>query len=82
MPNQFKAHPDHPAVDYLVRLHADIGGKILQNRKVMERLKDDMKHVEAVIRMFDPSYDVAAIVGRRRSMVIRGSSAARCSARP
>jgi len=24
MPHQFKAHPAHPAVDYLVRLHADL----------------------------------------------------------
>lgn len=66
MANQFKAHPKHPAVDYLVRLHADIGGKIRENKKQLDRLKDDMKHVEAVIRMFDPKYDTAAIAGRRR----------------
>src|SRR5580658_6085671 len=66
MPNQFKAHPKHPAVDYLVRLHADIGGKILENRKELDRLKDDMKAVETVIRMFDPAFDTGAIVGRRR----------------
>jgi hypothetical protein len=66
MAPQFKAHPKHPAVDYLVRLHADIGGKILENRKEMDRLKEDMRHVEAVLRMFDPEFDTAAIVGRRR----------------
>jgi hypothetical protein len=27
MPHQFKAHPGHPAVDYLVRLHAGLGGR-------------------------------------------------------
>jgi hypothetical protein len=27
MPPAFKASPDHPAVDYLVRLHADLGGQ-------------------------------------------------------
>jgi hypothetical protein len=63
---QFKAHPKHPAVDYLVRLHADIGGRIKVNRKEHERLAADMKHVEAVIRMFNPSYNIAAIVQRRR----------------
>jgi hypothetical protein len=65
-PKAFKAHPNHPAVPYLVRLHADIGGRILDNRKQAHRLVEDMKHVEAVLRMYDPNYNVAAIVGRRR----------------
>src|SRR5580704_1230813 len=69
MPNmapQFKAHAKHPAVTHLVRLHADIGGRIKVNRKEYDRLVADMKAVEAVIRMFDPAYDVAGIVKRRR----------------
>jgi hypothetical protein len=66
MAPQFKAHPKHPAVDYLVRLHADIGGRIRVNRKEAQRLAEDMKHVEAVLRMFDPSYNVTAIARRRR----------------
>src|ERR1700704_5027561 len=33
MAPQFKAPPKPPAVDYLVRLHADIGGRILENQK-------------------------------------------------
>lgn len=66
MPQTFKAHPKHPAVPYLVRLHADIGGRILDNRKEAHRLVEDMKHVEAVLRMYDPNYNVAAIIGRRR----------------
>ena len=32
MPHKFEAHPNHPAVNYLVRLHADTGGKILYNK--------------------------------------------------
>jgi hypothetical protein len=35
-----------PAVNYLVRLHADIGGKLKDNRKQFERRSEDMKHVE------------------------------------
>jgi hypothetical protein len=66
MAPQFKAHPKHPAVDYLVRLHADIGGHILENQKQAQRLADDMKSVEAVIRMFDPAFHVAEIAPRRR----------------
>lgn len=57
MAPQFKAHAKHPAVDYLVRLHADIGGRIKVNRQEYERLVADMKAVEAVIRMFDPTYN-------------------------
>lgn len=66
MPHAFKARPDHPAVPFLVRLHADLGGKILENRKEAKRLAEAMQHVEAVIRLFDPAYNVARIAARRR----------------
>jgi hypothetical protein len=66
MPHQFKAHPSHPAIDYLVRLHADIGGRILINKAEAERLAADMKHVELVIQMFDPEFNCRAISARRR----------------
>jgi hypothetical protein len=54
MPHTFKAHPDHPAVAYLVRLHADIGGRI------------QARSVESVIKIFNREYNVAAIAARRR----------------
>ncbi len=66
MSHAFKAHPKHPAVDYLVRLHADIGGRIKANKEEADRLADDMRHVEAVLKMFDPTYSVRAISARRR----------------
>jgi hypothetical protein len=66
MPHSFKANPDHPAVDYLVRLHADLGGRILENQKEAKRLAESMNHVEAVIRFFDPAYNVRRIAARRR----------------
>ncbi len=66
MPHAFKATPDHPAIAYLVRLHADLGGRILENRKEAKRLAESMKHVEAVIRLFDPAYNVTRIAARRR----------------
>src|SRR6266446_10920410 len=66
MPHAFKAHPKHPAVDDLVRLHADIGGRIKANKEEAERLADDMRHVEAVLKMFDPTFSVRAISARRR----------------
>src|SRR5271167_858481 len=71
MPHAFKASPDHPAVDYLVRLHSDLGGRILDNRKEAKRLADSMRHVEAVIRLFDPAYNARRIAVRRRNRVNR-----------
>lgn len=66
MPHAFKAHPKHPAVDYLIRLHADIGGRIQENKRQAERLADDMRHVEAVLKLFDPEFNARAISARRR----------------
>jgi hypothetical protein len=66
MPHAFRAHPDHPAVPYLVRLHADLGGRIKDNQAQAKRLAGDMRHVEAVLKMFDPAYNVRAIAPRRR----------------
>jgi hypothetical protein len=66
MPHQFKLSPDHPAVAYLVRLHANIGGRILENKKEGLRLVESMKHVEHVIRMFNPNYNMRGISVRRR----------------
>jgi hypothetical protein len=68
MPHSFEAHPKHPAVAFLVRLHADIGGRIQANRKEAIRLAEDMKHVEAVLKMFDPEFNARAIAARRRVM--------------
>ncbi len=66
MPHAFKASPDHPAVDYLVRLHADLGGQIQANKAEAARLAEAMQHVEAVIRLFNPDFNVRTISARRR----------------
>jgi hypothetical protein len=66
MPHTFKAHPKHPAVPFLIRLHADIGGRILENKRQAERLAADAKAVEAVLKMFDPDFNARAISARRR----------------
>src|SRR5580765_6351448 len=59
--------PNHPTLSALVKLHAEIGGKLLENRKQAKRLATDMRHVEAVIRMFKPDYDLTAIAAKRRN---------------
>jgi hypothetical protein len=66
MPHTFNPHPKHPAVAFLVRLHADIGGRILENKRQGLRLAEDMKHVEAVLKMFDPDFSVRGISAKRR----------------
>jgi hypothetical protein len=66
MPRTFNPNPKHPAVAYLIRLHADIGGRILDNKRQAERLAADAVAVEAVIKMFDPEFNARAISARRR----------------
>jgi hypothetical protein len=66
MPKAFNAHPDHPVIGTLLRLHANIGGRILDNQAQGKRLQEDMKAIEAVIHMFDPAFDVRPIAVRRR----------------
>jgi hypothetical protein len=56
----------HQAKFTLERLHAELAGKILQSEEEGERLREDMKHVEAVLKLLDPDYRVQAIAVRRR----------------
>ena len=67
MPRAFKVYPKHPAVAFLVNLHADLGGRIKDAKKQAERLAEDMKHVEAMIRLFDPAHDIRRIAVKRRN---------------
>jgi hypothetical protein len=69
MPHAFDPNPKHPAVLYLVRLHADLGGKIAANKREAARLTKAMKNVEAVIKLYDPAYNLHRIAPRRRNRV-------------
>jgi hypothetical protein len=48
------------------RLHMELGGQILEKRQKHEELSGQMRHVEAVIKMLDPAYNLARITKRRR----------------
>jgi hypothetical protein len=50
----------------LEQLHAELGGKILDNKAQAKRLAECMKHVEAVLKMLEPGYNIRAISVRRR----------------
>jgi hypothetical protein len=60
----------------LVQLHAELGGKILDNKREANRLRLAMKHVEAVLKLLDPisAYGPSPSAGGSRT---RGSPAAR-----
>jgi hypothetical protein len=55
-----------PAIYALERLHAELGGQINQNKREAKRLAQSMVHVEAVLKMLEPTYDVRPIAVRRR----------------
>ena len=57
-----------PAIQTLERLHAELGGKILENKQEHENA-GQMRHVEAVIRMLDPGYSLRAISVKRRQSI-------------
>lgn len=58
---------NHPVLSALFRLHADLGGQILANKKQAARLAADMLHVEAVIKMYAPDFNVSRIAPKRRN---------------
>jgi hypothetical protein len=50
----------------LERLHSELGGQILENKTEALRLAESMRHVEAVIKMLDPTYNLRRIAVKRR----------------
>ena len=54
------------AIQTLERLHAELAGKILENKQRHENLAGQMRSVEAVIKMLDPGYSLRAISVKRR----------------
>jgi hypothetical protein len=55
-----------PAIATLERLHMELGGKLLDNRQAAQELGEQMLHIEAVIKMLDPAYNLARITVKRR----------------
>ncbi|WP_027052015.1 hypothetical protein [Mesorhizobium erdmanii] len=59
---------DHkPALYALLRLHAEIGGRIKDNKAQALKLIEDMKHVEAVLHMLEPGFNARTIAPKRRN---------------
>jgi hypothetical protein len=66
MPTFQGMEENHPTLSALRRLHADLAGQLLENRERAAKLRQDMKHVEAVIKLVAPGYSLRAIAVRRR----------------
>ena len=79
MPHAFKPYPKHPAVAYLTRLHADIGGRILENKRQAEKLAADAKASRLSSSCSIPSSTPAPYRPAGASPAIRGSREAPCS---
>ena len=63
-----KAHIETKQAKFtLERLHAELGGKILDNKAEAERLRQAMMHVEAVLKLLDPDHNLRSIAVRRRT---------------
>jgi len=56
----------HQAKFTLEALHAELAGKVLDNRAEAKKLAEAMRHVEAVLKLIEPGYDVRPIAVRRR----------------
>ncbi|MEH2561843.1 hypothetical protein [Bradyrhizobium sp. AZCC 2289] len=54
------------AIFTVERLHAELGGQILENRRRHEELSGQIRHVEAVVKMLDLGYNIARITVKRR----------------
>jgi hypothetical protein len=50
----------------LSQLHAELAGKLIDNKSESRRITSAMKQVEAVMKLLQPGYDVRPIAVRRR----------------
>jgi hypothetical protein len=53
-------------VSGLVAKRSELAGEVDRYRQELKRLADELGHVDATIRLFDPSYDLSTIRIRKR----------------
>jgi len=63
------AEQHSPAIYALMKLHAELGGRIMDNRREAVKLRADMRHVEAVMHLLEPGFNARTIVPRRRNTI-------------
>src|SRR3981081_3412038 len=55
------------AVYTLGLLHAELAGKLLDNKRAAIKIRTSMMQVEAVMQMLQPGFSVASIAAKRRN---------------
>ena len=55
-----------PAINTLERLYSELGGQIVENKEEAQRLARQMLHIEAVIKLLDPTFNLRRIAVKRR----------------
>jgi hypothetical protein len=50
----------------LLRLHAELSGKVLKKRREAKRLRRDIERVQAVIRMLEPGINIRSVAIEKR----------------
>src|SRR6267143_1227948 len=55
------------AVHTLGLLHAELAGKLLDNKRSAIKIRTAMMQVEAVLQMLQPGFNVAGIAAKRRN---------------
>jgi hypothetical protein len=58
----------HQAKLTLIQLHAELCGKVDANKKEGERLAESLAHVEAVLKLLDPTFSLRPIAIHRRKV--------------
>ena len=56
------------AVHTLGLLHAELAGKLLENKRAAIKIRTSMMQVEAVLQTLQSGFSVAAIAAKRRNM--------------
>lgn len=54
-----------PATFALIRLHAEIAGKLKATKQEATKFRGDLKHIGAVIQLLEPGFDLRSIIPKR-----------------
>jgi hypothetical protein len=62
---------DEHVVSALVRKYAEVKGNLIISQKHSRKLRGDLTHLDAVLRMFRTNYETAKIIAKRPKRPIR-----------